>query len=106
MLTKKSKSFDIVSCNQKMMLGQKVGCDTATHPKLFEIRASTMTQMQNVKVSVLSLISFTTNFFSILKLMPCKAGSQNCEKSLDNSAHELTMPVPQPENCCVSLGWQ
>ena len=64
MLTKKSKSFDIISCNQKMMLGHKVGCDTATHPKLFEKTALSTTQVKNVKVSVLSLISFLT-FFSV-----------------------------------------
>ena len=44
--------------------------------------------------------------FSELKLMPCKDGSVNCDRSLDNYTHELTLPVPKAEKCCASLGWQ
>ena len=50
MLEKKSKDFDAISCNQKLMLGQKIGCDTITHPKLFERTTQKTTDMPDVKM--------------------------------------------------------
>ena len=50
MLEKKSKDFDAISCYQKLMLGQKIGCDTVTHPKLFERTTQMTTDISDVKM--------------------------------------------------------
>ena len=50
MINQKPTGFDTISCVQKMILGQKIGCDTVKHPKLFQNTAQGTTGISNVKM--------------------------------------------------------
>ena len=50
MIKQKPIGFDTISCVQKIILGQKIGCDTVTHPKLFESTAPGTSRISHVKM--------------------------------------------------------